>query len=126
MDTFINRMWLIESQFNPADTLTKRSQNPTLLNIIRTNQHVVPTKRVFRLQYSYILIRNLFQLVKFRCKDINYIQKHLPLSLSNSLLPLLYHLYCAHSYLPRIMANTHVKRVFIQHNRIKFLVIQEK
>lgn len=68
-DEIVNRIWLIESIFNPADAMTKKNWNPTLLHIIRTNQHVVPTKLVFMLQHR-LYHQNVFHLVKFQWRRI--------------------------------------------------------
>lgn len=48
----VNSMCLICSKFSPADVMKKKTSNASLLNIIWSNKHAVPIKRVFMVQHS--------------------------------------------------------------------------
>lgn len=51
-DEIINSVCLIDSNVNPADAMTKKKPNQALLEIISSNKHTFPVKRVFVLQHS--------------------------------------------------------------------------
>lgn len=54
-DEMVNSICLIKRKFNLADALTKKNLNFALLEILSSNKHEVPSRRVFMLQHSLYL-----------------------------------------------------------------------
>lgn len=48
----VSNDFLIDLRSNIADAITKKNPNTSLLQVLKSNSHVVPCKRVFMLQHS--------------------------------------------------------------------------